>query len=70
MKFPLNMEHEISWNNAGIRLCASLRIDCVIDIAQIMENIEFVEHKQEISFYHRVCDARVPRIIGFVERRL
>lgn len=68
MEFPLDMEHEISWQHVCIGLRPCLRIDRVEDIAEIMKDVETICHKNQITFQHRITQSGVPHEIIAIER--
>ena len=62
------MEHEISRHHTGVCLRASLSIDGVVDVAEVVQDVETVGHQQKITLKHAVGKTSVPHVVVLVER--
>ena len=64
------MEHGVAGKHVGVCFGASLSVDVVADVAELMEQVEAVEHYHPFASRDGIADPCVPYYVGGVERRI
>ena len=59
------MGHDVAGQGVAVCFGATLRVDDLRDVAELIENVEAVEHKDKSVLGQALCDAGVPhKVIG------